>query len=164
MDKLFHHPLYYTCDCVSILRFKLLHVSKRDPRQYLIDTLRSEQNARHFADNISNTFFFNEKFLYIASNFTKVCSQGSNWLFISSGLGNGLVLDRQKDIIWTNDCHRDKLSVSFWTERSHWNTLVAHKNSNSDHWTQYLCHQSYNKCDLSTSCQIGNTGNHRGRM
>ena len=36
------------------------------------------------------------------SNFIEVCSQGSNWQLDSVGSGNGLALNRQQTIIWTN--------------------------------------------------------------
>ena len=42
------------------------------------------------------------KVLYFDSNFTEVCSKGSNWQQVSTGSGNGLVLNRWQAITWTN--------------------------------------------------------------
>ena len=69
-------------------------------------------------------------------NFTEVCSQGSNWKLPSTGLDNGLVLNRWQVIMWTNadptpwhlyaalggDKLTEKMqsiikSVSFWVRR-----------------------------------------------
>ena len=41
--------------------------------------------------------------MYYYSNFTKVCSWGSNWQQIDIGSGNSLVSNRQQAFIWTND-------------------------------------------------------------
>ena len=43
------------------------------------------------------------KVLYFDSNFTDVCSYGSNWQKISIGLGNGLAQNRLQAIVWTRD-------------------------------------------------------------
>ena len=40
--------------------------------------------------------------LYFDSNFTKICSQGSDWQWVSIGSGNGLALNRRQAITWTN--------------------------------------------------------------
>ena len=40
--------------------------------------------------------------LYFDSNFTEVCSLGSNWQQPSIGLDHGLALNRRQAIIWTN--------------------------------------------------------------
>ena len=40
--------------------------------------------------------------LYFDQNFTKVCSQWSNWQYPSIGLDNGLAPNRRQAIIWTN--------------------------------------------------------------
>ena len=36
-------------------------------------------------------------------NFIRICSLGSNWTYKSIGSDNGLMLNRQQAIIWTND-------------------------------------------------------------
>ena len=46
--------------------------------------------------------FHEWKILCFGSNFTEVCSQGSNKQFCSVGSGNGLAPDRWQAITWTN--------------------------------------------------------------
>ena len=41
--------------------------------------------------------------LYFYSNYTEICSLGSNWDLVSIGTGNGLTLSRRQAITWTND-------------------------------------------------------------
>ena len=43
------------------------------------------------------------KHLYFDSNFTEVCSQGSNWQYVRIGSVNGLAPNRRQAITWTND-------------------------------------------------------------
>ena len=50
----------------------------------------------------SNAFFFQSKCMNFASDFTQICSQGSNQQNSSSGSDNGLVPIRRQAIIWTN--------------------------------------------------------------
>ena len=70
VDELFHPTLYNGCDYLSMLRWKLIHVSKRGPVVWysagmhlytvivaktwrnitLLNTLRLELDGRHFAD------------------------------------------------------------------------------------------------------------------
>ena len=57
-----------------------------------LNTLRSRQNGWHFADNIFQHNFFNEKWL-----------QGSNWQYTSFGSDDGLAPFRWQATIWTND-------------------------------------------------------------
>ena len=42
------------------------------------------------------------KCLYFNYNFTEVCSQGSNWLYVSTGSGNGLAPNRRETITQIN--------------------------------------------------------------
>ena len=42
------------------------------------------------------------KILHFDSNFTEVCSWGSNWQRVCIGSGNGLVPNRRQAITWTN--------------------------------------------------------------
>ena len=61
------------------------------------------QNGHHFADELIKWDFINENCCtYFDSNFTEVCSWGSNWQKVSTGSGNGLALNRWQAIIWTN--------------------------------------------------------------
>ena len=46
--------------------------------------------------------FFNEKFLRFNLNFTEVCSQGSDWQWVSTGSGNGKAPNRWQAITWTS--------------------------------------------------------------
>ena len=46
--------------------------------------------------------FLEWKFVHLDSNFTEICLQGPNWQ-ASISSDNGLVPNRQQDIIWTND-------------------------------------------------------------
>ena len=72
-------------------------------QQLMINSTSSRQNGRHFADNIYFQVHFHEwKVLYFDSNFTDICSKGSNWQSPSIGLDNGLAPNRRQAIIWTN--------------------------------------------------------------
>ena len=43
------------------------------------------------------------KIILFSSNFTEMCSLESNWQMMMIGSDNGLALNRQQIIIWTND-------------------------------------------------------------
>ena len=45
---------------------------------YICNTLRQRFNCHHFADAIFKFIFVNVNLLYVASNFTAICSQGFN--------------------------------------------------------------------------------------
>ena len=72
-------------------------------------------------DNMADIFksiFLNErKCVYFDPNFTDVCSQGSNWQYINSGSGAGLLLNWQQAISCTHD---DLIAL---TPYSHWATI-----------------------------------------
>ena len=53
-------------------------------------------SQRHFGMH-----FHQWKVLWFDSNFTGVCSWGSNWQYVSIGSGNGLVPNRRQTITWT---------------------------------------------------------------
>ena len=56
-----------------------------------------------FIEDISyNCIFFGKKYLHFGSDFTVVWSLGYDWLEVSIGSGNSLVLNRQQVITWTN--------------------------------------------------------------
>ena len=57
-----------------------------------------------------STIFSWIKNLYFDSNFNEICSQGSNWHYVTIDLGNSFALIRQQVITWTNSdevlwCH-----------------------------------------------------------
>ena len=52
---------------------------------------------RHF-----QIHFLEWKVWYFDSNFTEVCSKGSNWQEVSIGSGDGLALNRWQAITWSN--------------------------------------------------------------
>ena len=68
-------------------------------------------NGHHFVDDISNTLSLH---LYFDSNFIEISFLGSNLQYVSIGLGNAFVPDKQQAIIWTkND------SIYGWKYASH---------------------------------------------
>ena len=71
-----------------------------------IDILRSRQNGRQLADGILKRHFIEEKKLsHFDYNFTEIRSRWSYWQHNSIGSGNGLALNMQEGINWTNDDH-----------------------------------------------------------
>ena len=50
-----------------------------------VNILKPKQNCRHFEDDIFTSVFITEK-CCILINFTEVCVNGSNWLYVSIGL------------------------------------------------------------------------------
>ena len=50
---------------------------------------------------LSNVFY-EWKVLYFVSNFSEVCSKGSNWQYPNIGVDNGLAPNRWQAIIWNN--------------------------------------------------------------
>ena len=63
-----------------------------------LNTLRLRENGHHLADDIFKCIFRNLDY-----NITEVCSQGTNWQYVSIGLDDGLAPNRCQVIIWTND-------------------------------------------------------------
>ena len=61
------------------------------------NNLRPRQNGWHFANNIMKYIFLND------SDFTEICSHGSNWQQSIFGSDDGVVPKRQQAIIWNND-------------------------------------------------------------
>ena len=55
-----------------------------------------------FRRRLFQSHFDEWNFFYFNSNFTEVCSQGSNWQQGSIGSDNGLAPDRWQAITWTN--------------------------------------------------------------
>ena len=76
---------------IGLIQYLGLCVNSYPPGQY----------GRHFTDNIFRCIFVNEV-LYFDSNFTEICSQGSNWQLPSTGSDNGLASNRRQAIIWTS--------------------------------------------------------------
>ena len=68
----------------------------------ILNTLRLRQNGRHFTDNIFKSIFlnYNLNFKYISLKYA--CPLGSNSQYVIISLENGLALNRQQAIIWTN--------------------------------------------------------------
>ena len=58
------------------------------------NTLRLEQNGRHFADDSWKDIFFNENIIYLVLNFTESYPSWLNSKFASTGSGDGLALNR----------------------------------------------------------------------
>ena len=58
--------------------------------------------AAILADDIFKWIFYGENVWVSIKNFTEVCSQESNWQWLSPGLDNGLAPNRRQAIIWTN--------------------------------------------------------------
>ena len=71
-------------------------------RPQWINTLRPRPKGCHFADNIFKCIFLNEN-LKFKRYFTEMCSFGSNWQYVITGLDNGLAQNRWQAITWTND-------------------------------------------------------------
>ena len=69
--------------------------------QYLLTYLPLDKVAA-ISQTIFHMLFLDWKVLYFDSNFTEVCSQGSNWQQPSIGSDNGLAPNRRQAIIWTN--------------------------------------------------------------
>ena len=69
--------------------------------------LKPRWNGVHFADDIFKWFFMTKNVLCFDSNFTDVCSRGSNWKQVSSGSDNDLMLNRQQAITWSNIDHHE---------------------------------------------------------
>ena len=65
--------------------------------------LRLRQDASHFCRRHFQIHFLEWKLLYLDSNFTEVCSQGSIWQYASVGSDNGFAPIWRQAIIWTND-------------------------------------------------------------
>ena len=59
--------------------------------------------AAILADDIFKRIFLNENVRIFISNFTEICSWGSNWQLVSIGSGNGLAPNRWQAITWSND-------------------------------------------------------------
>ena len=68
-----------------------------------ITTLRLRQDGRHFADNIFKRIFLNENIWISIAISLKFVSKRTTDNKASIGSDNGLVPNRQQDIIWTND-------------------------------------------------------------
>ena len=70
--------------------------------------------------------FSQRKLLYFSSNFTEICSQGSNYQFTSIGSDDGLVPNRRQGIFWTKGgliywCMYVSLSLN---ELTHWGRMT----------------------------------------
>ena len=65
----------------------------------------------------SNAFLSMKK-MYFDSNFTEVCSKGSNWQKVNIGSSNGMALNRRQAITWTNadPVHRRIYAALGWGE------------------------------------------------
>ena len=55
-----------------------------------------------FSRRYLQTHYHEWKVLYFDLNFTGVCSQVSNWQYLSIGLDKGLAPNKRQAIIWTN--------------------------------------------------------------
>ena len=60
-----------------------------------------EKTAVILPMKFSNSFSL-KRFSYFYFNFSDVCFLGSSWQYVSIGSGNGLVLNRQQSITWSN--------------------------------------------------------------
>ena len=88
----------------------LLHLRVNCNIRERFNILRQRQNGRrHF-----QIHFLLSKLLYLDTNFTEICSQGSSWQEASIDSDNGLALNRWQAIIGTNIsrvCRRIYLSL-----------------------------------------------------
>ena len=71
------------------------------------------QNDSLFDGQYFQMYFWKWKVLYFNQNFTEVCFGGYNCLQVNISLGNGLAMNRQRAIIWTN------------ADPVHWHIYVA---------------------------------------
>ena len=66
----------------------------------LVNILRPKQNGHHFTDDIFKRIFVEWKLSYFGSNFTEICSQGSNYQYTSIGSDDGLAPNRRPAFAW----------------------------------------------------------------
>ena len=67
-----------------------------------INSSHPGQNGCHFAEDSFKRIFMNANFFISIWISVKYVPQGSKWQWVSIGSGNGLALNRQQAIIWTN--------------------------------------------------------------
>ena len=92
----------------------------------------------------SSAFLWMKSF-YFDSNFTEVCSQGSNWQHISIGSGNSLAPNRQQAITWTNAYTTDAYMRHLGDEL----TLIIHDFVTDTHsiiWLPQVPIENLNEC------------------
>ena len=92
-------PLKFTCDIMLLcsLAIHLSHVHNITYFHFEAEAKRLPFCRRHF-----QVQFLEWKLLNFKSNFTEICSLGSNWQYGTIGSDNGLAPNRQQVIIWAN--------------------------------------------------------------
>ena len=101
------HAIFFSGFRIGAEKFYMFNIYHHETHK----ELRSQEisfHLEHFPKNKMATIshiqihFHEWKVLYLDSNLTKIRSQGSNWQWVSIGSGNGLALNRQQAITWTN--------------------------------------------------------------
>ena len=106
--------------------------------------------------------YFHRWNVYFGSNFTEISSRGSNRQQVSIGSDNGLVPNRRRDIIWTNDglvwwCIYSPLVLSELRWINEMLILTANSEDTVGHTETESCHDANFVVTVVTGDKVGIT-------